>query len=49
MIGVRLGAARLAAATAVAALALVVGPLLPRAALRLAGLPRPVVPADGPS
>lgn len=33
-------------AAAVGALALVVGPLLPRAALRLAGLPRPLVPAD---
>jgi type VII secretion integral membrane protein EccD len=34
-------------AAAVAALALVTAPLLPRAALRLAGLPRPVVPTDG--
>jgi len=34
-------------AAAVGAVALVVGPLLPRAALRLSGLPRPVVPADG--
>jgi type VII secretion integral membrane protein EccD len=31
----------------VAVLALVVGPVLPRVALRLSGLPRPVVPADG--
>ena len=31
---------------AVAALAVVAAPLLPRAAIRLAGLPRPVVPAD---
>jgi type VII secretion integral membrane protein EccD len=36
-----------AVAAATGALALVVGPLLPRAALRLSGLPRPVVPADG--
>jgi type VII secretion integral membrane protein EccD len=34
-------------AAAVGALAVVVAPLLPRAALRLSGLPRPVVPADG--
>jgi len=33
-------------AAAVGALAVVVGPLLPRVALRLSGLPRPVVPAD---
>jgi type VII secretion integral membrane protein EccD len=33
-------------AAALGALAVVVGPLLPRVALRLAGLPRPVVPAD---
>ncbi|MHA6624544.1 type VII secretion integral membrane protein EccD [Pseudonocardia sichuanensis] len=36
-----------AVAAAVGALMVVVGPLLPRAALRLSGLPRPVVPADG--
>jgi type VII secretion integral membrane protein EccD len=34
-------------AAAVGALAVAVGPLLPRVALRMAGLPRPVVPADG--
>jgi ESX secretion system protein EccD len=34
-------------AAAVGALAIVAGPLLPRAALRLSGLPRPVVPTDG--
>jgi type VII secretion integral membrane protein EccD len=34
------------AATAAGALAVVAGPVLPRVALRLAGLPRPVVPAD---
>ncbi len=33
-------------AAAVAAFAVVVGPLLPRVALRMSGLPRPVVPAD---
>jgi type VII secretion integral membrane protein EccD len=33
-------------AAAVGALAIVVGPLLPRIALRMSGLPRPVVPAD---
>lgn len=41
------GVAPGAAAAAAGALALVVGPVLPRAALRLSGLPRPVVPADG--
>jgi type VII secretion integral membrane protein EccD len=46
VIVVRLGATPAVAATAVAALALVAAPLLPRAAIRLAGLPRPVVPAD---
>jgi len=46
VIAVRLGATPVAAATGVAALALVAAPLLPRAAIRLAGLPRPVVPAD---
>ncbi len=35
-----------APAAGIAALALVVGPLLPRVALRLAGLPLPVIPAD---
>lgn len=46
-IAVRLGAAPVAAATAAAALAVVGAPALARVALRLAGLPRPVVPADG--
>ena len=46
MIVVQLGATPVAAATGVAALAVVAAPLLPRAAIRLAGLPRPVVPAD---
>ncbi len=46
LIGMRLGAAPGAATAAVAALALVIGPLLPRAAIRLSGLPRPVVPGD---
>ena len=43
---VQLGAAPVAAATGAAALAVVAAPVLPRAAIRLAGLPRPVVPAD---
>ncbi|HEY0813712.1 MAG TPA: type VII secretion integral membrane protein EccD [Pseudonocardia sp.] len=47
VMAVRLGATPVAAATAAAAAAIVGTPLLPRAALRLAGLPRPVVPADG--
>lgn len=47
-IAVQLGVASGAATTAVGALALVLGPLLPRAALRMAGLPRPLVPAGGP-
>jgi type VII secretion integral membrane protein EccD len=34
-------------AAALGAFAVAVGPLLPRVALRMAGLPRPVVPADG--
>jgi type VII secretion integral membrane protein EccD len=34
-------------AAAACALTLAAGPLLPRAALRLAGMPRPVVPGDG--
>jgi type VII secretion integral membrane protein EccD len=46
VIGVQFGATPVAAATGVAALAVVAAPLLPRAAVRLAGLPRPVVPAD---
>jgi type VII secretion integral membrane protein EccD len=44
---VRLGVSPVAAATAAAAFAIVGTPLLPRVAIRLAGLPRPVVPADG--
>ena len=43
----RFGVTPAAAAAGVGAAALVVGPLLPRAALRLAGLPRPLVPGDG--
>lgn len=43
---VRLGATAVVAATGAAALAVIAAPLLPRAAIRLAGLPRPVVPAD---
>jgi type VII secretion integral membrane protein EccD len=43
----RFGAPPTSAAAGVGALAVVVGPLLPRIALRLSGLPRPVVPADG--
>jgi type VII secretion integral membrane protein EccD len=47
LVGVRFGLSAEAAAAAAAAVAVVAGPLLPRAAIRLAGLPRPVVPADG--
>jgi type VII secretion integral membrane protein EccD len=47
VMAVRLGASPVAAATAAASAAIVGTPLLPRAAIRLAGLPRPVVPADG--
>ncbi len=43
----RFGSPPASVAAAVAALAVAAGPLLPRVALRLAGLPRPVVPADG--
>jgi type VII secretion integral membrane protein EccD len=46
LIAMRLGVAPGAATAAGAALALVIGPLLPRAAIRLSGLPRPVVPGD---
>ncbi|MDT7581329.1 MAG: hypothetical protein QOK35_2593, partial [Pseudonocardiales bacterium] len=42
----RFGVGAPALSAAVAALALSAGPLVPRAVLRLAGLPRPVVPAD---
>jgi type VII secretion integral membrane protein EccD len=47
VVGVRFGLSATAAAAAVGAVAVVAGPLLPRVAIRLAGLPRPVVPADG--
>ncbi|MDT7616583.1 MAG: hypothetical protein QOF00_4030 [Pseudonocardiales bacterium] len=47
VVGVQLGQVPTAASALVAAVAVVAGPLLPRIALRLAGLPRPVVPADG--
>jgi type VII secretion integral membrane protein EccD len=47
MVVLRFGVAPAAAAAGFGAVALVIGPFLPRAALRLAGLPRPVVPADG--
>jgi type VII secretion integral membrane protein EccD len=43
----RFGVTPPAAAAGLVALALAAVPLLPRAALRLAGLPRPLVPADG--
>lgn len=45
-VATRFGIGAVTAAAAMAAVAIVAGPLLPRAALRLAGLPRPVVPAD---
>jgi type VII secretion integral membrane protein EccD len=47
MVVLRLGVDPAAVAAGFGAVALVIGPLLPRAALRLAGLPQPVVPADG--
>jgi type VII secretion integral membrane protein EccD len=47
MIVLRFGVAPAAVAAGFGAVALVIGPLLPRAALRLAGLPQPVVPTDG--
>ncbi len=47
LVGIRSGLPVTAAGAAVAAVAIVAGPLLPRIAIRLAGLPRPVVPADG--
>ncbi|GAA1188394.1 type VII secretion integral membrane protein EccD [Pseudonocardia alaniniphila] len=47
LVVLRFGVAAPAAATAVGAVGLAVGPVLPRVALRLAGLPRPVVPSDG--
>jgi ESX secretion system protein EccD len=46
VIVVRLGVTPVTAATGTAVLAVVAAPMLPRAAIRLAGLPRPVVPAD---
>ncbi|MDN5857735.1 MAG: type VII secretion integral membrane protein EccD [Pseudonocardia sp.] len=46
LIGIRVGAGPQAAATAIAVFALACGPILPRAAIRLAGLPRPVSPDD---
>jgi hypothetical protein len=46
VVGLRFGVAAPALSAAAAAVALCAGPLLPRAVLRLAGLPRPVVPAD---
>lgn len=46
-VAVRFGVAAEAAAAAVAAVAIALAPMLPRVALRLAGLPRPVVPVDG--
>ncbi|MBV9922884.1 MAG: type VII secretion integral membrane protein EccD [Pseudonocardia sp.] len=47
VVAVQLGVPPVVAATGAAALAVVAAPLLPRAAIRLAGLPRPVVAADG--
>jgi type VII secretion integral membrane protein EccD len=47
-LGMRFGASPQAAMAAVAGVAVAVGPVLPRAAIRLAGLPRPVIPTgDG--
>jgi type VII secretion integral membrane protein EccD len=46
VVAVQLGAPPVAAASGAAALAVAAAPLLPRAAIRLAGLPRPVVVAD---
>jgi type VII secretion integral membrane protein EccD len=45
-VGLQFGVAPPALAAVTASVALSAGPLLPRVALRLAGLPRPVVPAD---
>jgi WXG100 protein secretion system (Wss), protein YukD/EccD-like transmembrane domain len=45
-VGLRFGVAAPAVAAGTAAVAISVGPLLPRAVLRLAGLPRPAAPAD---
>jgi type VII secretion integral membrane protein EccD len=47
LVGIRSGLPVTAAGAAIAAVAVVAGPLLPRVAIRLAGLPGPVVPADG--
>jgi type VII secretion integral membrane protein EccD len=46
LLRLRFGMAPGAIAAGAGALVLAVGPVLPRAALRLAGVPRPVVPAD---
>ncbi|MBW0094320.1 type VII secretion integral membrane protein EccD, partial [Pseudonocardia sp. KRD-188] len=46
LLHLRLGASPAALAAGTGALALLAGPLLPRAALRLAALPGPVVPTD---
>ncbi|QJY46504.1 type VII secretion integral membrane protein EccD [Pseudonocardia broussonetiae] len=46
LLHLRLGASPAALAAGTGALALLAGPLLPRAALRLAALPAPVVPTD---
>jgi type VII secretion integral membrane protein EccD len=46
VVGLRFGVPTPALAAVTGAVALSTGPLLPRAVLRLAGLPRPLVPAD---
>ncbi|WP_232663788.1 type VII secretion integral membrane protein EccD [Pseudonocardia sp. TRM90224] len=47
IVAMRFGGQPAAAAAGVAAAALVAGAVLPRAAIRLAGLPRPLVPTEG--
>ncbi|MEJ3653950.1 type VII secretion integral membrane protein EccD [Actinomycetes bacterium KLBMP 9759] len=47
IVAMRFGGQPAAAAAGVSAAALVAGAVLPRAAIRLAGLPRPVVPTEG--
>lgn len=47
LVGLWTGAPTAALAAAAGAVALAAGPVLPRCALRLAGLPRPLVPVDG--
>lgn len=47
IVGLRFGASPQAAAAAVAGVAIAAGPVLPRVAIRLAGLPRPVIPSGG--